>query len=111
MPYIIIYKDADLKQAITEIKTDEPVLAGQTYETTFYVKNISNFELLDILFIASDSDVSFNPRVIQHMNPNEVIAVKTVWKPTLTRMTPLNAQISADFRVIVRNPSDHKHKS
>jgi hypothetical protein len=102
--YFIVYKDKELKQSITAIKTDEPILAGQVYETTIYIRNISKFELQDILFLSSDSDVSFEPRVIQHMNPNEVVAVKAVWKPTLTRMTPLNAQISADFRVIVRNP-------
>lgn len=104
MSYFIVYRNADLKQAITEIKSDEPILAGQTYETTIYVKNISKFELADILFIASDSDVSFEPRVIRHMNPDEIVAVKTIWKPIVTRMTPLNAKISADFRVIVRVP-------
>jgi hypothetical protein len=103
-PYFIVYKDADLKQVITEIKTDEPILAGQTYETTIYVKNISRYELSDILFIASDADLSFEPRVVQHMNPDEVVAVKAIWKPILTRMTPLNTKISADFRVIVRVP-------
>jgi len=102
--YFEVFKDKELKQVITEIKTDKPVLAGQTYETTIYIKNITKYELSDILFIASDIDVSFEPRVVVHMNPDEVVAVKAIWKPILTRMTPLNASISADFRVIVRNP-------
>jgi len=102
MVYFIIYKDAELKQPITEIKTNEPILAGQIYETTIYVRNISNFELSDILFIASDTDVSFEPRVIRHMNPTEIVSLKVVWKPTINRETPLNTTISADFKVIVR---------
>ena len=104
MPYFIVYKDKELKQVLTAIKTDEPVLAGQTYETTIYIRNISRHELSDILFLTSDADLSFEPRVIRHMNPDEVVAVKAIWKPIITRMTPLNATISADFRVIVRNP-------
>lgn len=102
MIYFIIYKDANLKQPITEIRTDEPILAGQVYETTIFIQNISRFELSDILFIASDADVSFDPRVVRHMNSNEVIKIKVFWKPILTRELPLNTTISADFRVIMR---------
>lgn len=102
MIYFVIYKDANLKQPITEIRTDEPILTGQVYETTVFAQNISRFELSDILFTASDADISFEPRVIRHMNPNEVVEIKVIWKPILTRELPLNTTISADFRVIVR---------
>jgi len=102
--YFRTYKDKELKQLITEVKSEEIVSAGQIYEVTVYIQNVSRFELSGILFRADDVDVSIVPEKVYYMRPEEVVPLKVIWKPKTTRETALNTKILADFRVIVRPP-------
>jgi len=100
--YFRTYSDKGLKQIITEVKSEKIVLAGELYEVTVYIQNISTFELSDILFKADDVDVSIVPEKFRYMKPKEVVPLKVVWKPKTTRETALNTKILADFKVIIR---------
>lgn len=107
MPYkpafIQVFEDRGLKKILKSIIYNEAVNAGsESKPIVVWVKNITGYELENVRIISSDRECLPNPQIISHMNPSQVVKVTFVWKPSLTRESPLSVSISAKANLIKR---------
>lgn len=88
---------------IDRLEIDEVVNAGQiSTPVVLYVKNNTNYQLLDIHIYADDKDVEITPSVIKEMAVNDVVEVTFVWHPKLKRDKPLSTRIMSTATKVVK---------
>lgn len=88
---------------IEKLETDEVVNAGQSsMPIALYVKNITNYQLLNIHIYAEDGDVEITPSVIERLEINEGVDITVVWHPKLKREKPLSTRIMSTATKVIK---------
>jgi len=88
---------------VDRLEIDEVVNAGQSsMPITLYVKNTTNYQLLNIHIYADDKDVEITPSVIEEMAVNDVVEIILVWHPKLKRDKPLSTRIMSTATKVVK---------
>jgi hypothetical protein len=100
--YLKLYRDGKFNEPITQVKFEKIVDAGQSGIISLSVRNISAYELIDIVLLADDKEVSFRPAKIPELPSGRTAQVTIVWSPSVTRKTPLTTKVYGKFKVIKR---------
>jgi hypothetical protein len=100
--YFELFNDSEGKHQITAISTNAPVPAGGRAILTIFIRNISSYDMQDIVLKSNDPDLTFTPKIIPFLAINAMYEVLVIWMPPSDRTKPLNAVMSADFNIIKR---------
>lgn len=107
MPYrptfVQVFEDQGLKKIVKSLVYNEPLSAGsESKPIVVWVKNITPYELENVQIFSSDKECLPDPPIIPHMNPSQVVKITFIWKPSVTRESPLSVSISAKANLIKR---------
>jgi hypothetical protein len=102
--FLAIYAERECKTRIRNLNLNDEVIAGTRKEITLFVRNEGPNDIKDLVFVATDPDISFVPNAIHFIAAGDKAPIQliVVWNPPSTRETPLATDILADFFVIKR---------
>ena len=101
-PLIYFYSDSNLTIPLNSIKFEGITLSGNKKPLYAYAKNICGHELVNIQITVDDPDVDVIPSTIEHMKPDEVVAVSFYFHPPLDRTEPLRADLKVTCVMVKR---------
>ena len=96
------YEDSGLTKRVYSIQDDKPTNVGTIKTFTLYVKNAIIDEIRNITFYAEDPDVTFNPKTVMVLAPNQSVKLDITWSPPKERRIALKTKIYAYCQVIIK---------
>lgn len=96
------YEDSGLTKRVYSVQNDMPVNVGTTKTFIFYIKNAIVDELRNISFFSDDKDITFIPKTIPLLLPNQSVKIEIIWSPPIERRNPLNCKLSAYCQVVIK---------
>ena len=102
--FLAVYTERECKTRIRNLNLNDEVIAGTRKEITVFIRNEGLNDIKDLVFVATDPDISFAPNVFHFIVAGDKVPVQLtiIWNPPSTRETPLATDILADFFVIKR---------
>ena len=79
-----------------------PTNVGGIRTWNLFVKNATRDEVRNILFSTDDEDVTFNPKTIMLLAPNQSEQINITWSPPKERRIALRCTIFAYCQVIIK---------
>jgi len=96
------YDENGRKRRIYTVNFDIVDAGSESKAKKLLIQNILNETIVDVTLFTTDSDVEIIPNHFDEIAGGETREITLVWKPKLTRETPLSVEIVAKAKIIKR---------